>query len=219
MAEDTNKNEALTTGAGAGATTGGSLNTGTANFSKAPETPVTTKPIGTTRLDSSSGSTAGSGDHDEAKSHFNAAVDEAKKAVTALKSEAGTKANAYKDQARERGQGYSQQAKEYGDQARSKASEYAVDGKAKASQALLSLSEMVNDNASSVDETLGAKYGDYARSASRSLRDTADRLDQKSVEELGEDAREYIRENPAVAVGAAALAGFLLARSFSSSRS
>ena len=37
-------------------------------------------------------------------------------------------------------------------------------------------------------------------------------LDQKSVEELGEDAREFVRKSPAAAVGLAALAGFLLAR-------
>ena len=48
--------------------------------------------------------------------------------------------------------------------------------------------------------------------ASRKLQETATRLDQKSVEELGEDARELVRKSPAAAVGLAALAGFLLAR-------
>ena len=37
-------------------------------------------------------------------------------------------------------------------------------------------------------------------------------LDQKSVEQIGEDAREFVRKSPATAVGLAALAGFLLAR-------
>ena len=57
-------------------------------------------------------------------------------------------------------------------------------------------------------------YGDYARTASQKLSETATRLDQKSVEEIGEDAREMIRKSPAAAVGLAALAGFVLARLF-----
>ncbi len=70
------------------------------------------------------------------------------------------------------------------------------------------------DNAPTLDEKLGPKYGDYARSASRSLQETAAKLDSKSVEELGEDAREAVRRNPGKAVGIAAIAGFFLARLF-----
>ena len=47
---------------------------------------------------------------------------------------------------------------------------------------------------------------------SRKLEETAQSLDQKSVEELTEDAREMVRKSPAAAVGLAALAGYLLAR-------
>jgi ElaB/YqjD/DUF883 family membrane-anchored ribosome-binding protein len=71
---------------------------------------------------------------------------------------------------------------------------------------------VVNENAPVIDENLGERYGEYARTASRKLEETARRLDQKSVEELGEDAREFVRKSPAAAVGLAALAGFLLAR-------
>lgn len=163
-------------------------------------------------------STGGSGGQSDLKTHFSAAIEEAKKGVAALKSEAGNRASTYKDQARDRGQDYSQQAKEYSLQAKTKASELAVDGKAKASEALRSLSTLINDNAASVDGSLGAKYGDYARSASQSLVSAADKLDQKSVEELGEDTREYIRTNPGTAVGIAAIAGFLIARTFGGSR-
>ncbi len=155
---------------------------------------------------------------DEAKSHFSAAVAEAKAGAAALKSEAGVRASTYKDQALDRGQNYSQQVKEYSDQAQVKASELAVDGKAKASEALLSLSMLINDNAASVDGSLGAKYGDYARTASRTLRETAEKLDQKSVEDLGEDAREFVRTSPGAAIGIAAFAGYLIARTFGGSR-
>ena len=70
----------------------------------------------------------------------------------------------------------------------------------------------MSDTASTVDERLGAKYGDYARTASKSLQDYSTRLDNRSVEELGEDAREFVRKSPGLAIGMAAVGGFLLAR-------
>lgn len=164
------------------------------------------------------GASGGSTHTEEAKSRFNAALAEAKAGVAALKSEAGTRASSYKDQALTRKDDYSKTAKEYGDQAKVKASELAVEGKAKASEALLALSRIVDDNAAAVDSSLGAKYGDYARTASRSLRDTAEKLEQKSVEQLGDDAREFLRTSPGAAVGIAAFAGFVLARIFGGSR-
>ena len=89
-----------------------------------------------------------------------------------------------------------------------------MQGKSKASEALTGLSRLVNDNAPTIDENVGKQYGDYARTASRKLEETAQALDRKSVEELGEDAREFVRKSPATAVGLAALAGFMLARLF-----
>ena len=71
---------------------------------------------------------------------------------------------------------------------------------------------MVAENAATLDDKFGTRYGDYARSASRSLQETAAKLDNKSVEELGEEARELVRKSPGTAVGIAALAGFFFAR-------
>jgi ElaB/YqjD/DUF883 family membrane-anchored ribosome-binding protein len=143
----------------------------------------------------------------EAKSRFNAALEEARAGAALLG-----------DEARERVGGYGSQAKarssDWVDDAKTKAGELAVQGKAKASDALTGLSRVVGDNAGKVDDNLGAKYGDYARTASQKLQETAETLDRKSVEELGEDARELVRKSPAAAVGLAALAGFLLARLF-----
>ena len=89
-----------------------------------------------------------------------------------------------------------------------------MQSKSKASEALRGASRLVADNAGTVEQNLGAKYGDYVRTASQKLQETADTLDRKSVEDLGEDAREMVRKSPATAVGLAALAGFILARLF-----
>lgn len=143
----------------------------------------------------------------EAKSRFNAALEEAKAGVAALSAEAKDKAAGYTGQAKTKSADLTAEAK-------TKATELAYEGKAKASGALSGLSRIVADNAGTIDEKLGAKYGDYARTASASLDDYSARLDSKSVEELGEDAREMVRKSPAAAVGIAALAGFLIARLF-----
>jgi len=65
-----------------------------------------------------------------------------------------------------------------------------------------------------LDEKVGAKYGDYARSAAQSMQGAATKLDEKSLDELGEEAKQFVRQSPALAVGLAAAAGFMLARMF-----
>jgi len=155
---------------------------------------------------------------DEAKSRFNAALEEARAGAAALGAEARERAGTYRAQAVSRSDDWAGEAKtratELAGEAKTRAAELARDGKGKASEALAGLGKVVGDNAPAIDERLGPRYGDYARTASRSLTDTATRLDQKSVEDLGEDAREFVRKSPAAAVGLAALAGFLLARLF-----
>lgn len=147
----------------------------------------------------------------EAKTRFNAALEEAKAGAAALKTEAADRAAAYRDQAKGKSQDWTAEAK-------TKAGELAVEGKAKASDAIASLGKVVADNAVTIDERLGEKYGDYARKASRSLQETSAKLDAKSVDELGEDAREFVRKSPGTAIGIAAVAGFLLARLFGGRR-
>ena len=44
------------------------------------------------------------------------------------------------------------------------------------------------------------------------MQDVAARLDAKELEELAEDAKEFVRKSPGLAVGLAAVAGFMLAR-------
>jgi ElaB/YqjD/DUF883 family membrane-anchored ribosome-binding protein len=97
-------------------------------------------------------------------------------------------------------------------QAGDKAREYAEEGKARASAGLDSVARMIGDSANTIDEKLGAAYGDYARKAGDAVADFSASLREKEVEELLEDARDLVRRSPAIAIGAAAAAGFVIAR-------
>lgn len=97
-------------------------------------------------------------------------------------------------------------------QAFDKARLYAEDGKSKATSALGQLSGMLTDAASQVDDKLGDQYGQYARIAAERVDGFSSAIDAKSVDELFDDARELVRKSPAVAVGAAAALGFVVAR-------
>ena len=97
-------------------------------------------------------------------------------------------------------------------QAADKARLYAEDGKAKATNALGELSQMLTDAAGQVDEKLGAQYGQYARAAADRVQGFSSALDSKSVDDLVADARVLVQKSPAVAIGAAAAIGFVIAR-------
>lgn len=156
---------------------------------------------------------------EEAKSRFNAALEEAKAGAAALRAEAENRLHSAGDQAKDKGDDLVAEARVYGDKAKAKAGELAVEGKAVACDAIASLGKVVADTAPQIDEKLGEQYGDYARKASRSLTEVSATLDNKSLEELGDDAREFVRKSPGTAVGIAAVVGFLFARLFSGSRS
>ena len=151
------------------------------------------------------------GNTEEAKSRFNAALEEAKAGASALGAEAKQRAEAYQDRARNKGD-------HWVDEAKGKATGMAHEGKVKASEALACLSKFVAEKAGPVDEKLGPGYGDYVRTASKKLEDTATKLDEKSLEELGTDSREFVRANPALSIGIAATVGYLFARIFRSSK-
>ena len=154
----------------------------------------------------------------EAKSRFNAALEEAKAGAAALRAEAENRVHAVGDQAKGKGNDLVAEARTYGDQALAKASDLATEGKNAACDAIASLGKAVADTAPQIDEKLGQEYGDYARRASQSLIEASARLETKSIEEIGEDAREFVRKSPGTAVGIAAVFGFLLARLFRGSR-
>ena len=146
------------------------------------------------------------------KAKFSKAIEEARAGAQALTQEAQAKAGAYKEQLAARSGDWAADAKDLAGQAKDRASELAIEGKAKTSDALASLGKIVADNAGTIDEKLGARYGDYARTAARSMQETAAKIEAKDLNELGEDAKEFVRKSPGVAIGLAAVAGFLVAR-------
>lgn len=159
---------------------------------------------------------------ENAKNHFAKAMEEAKAGAQALAGEAREKfthaTGEWSGEAKSRSEEARAKADAFASDARVKATQYANEGKAKASQAIVGISRMIDDNAGLIDEKVGPRYGDYARTASKSMQDAAAKLDEKSLDELGEDAKEFVRKSPALAVGMAAAAGYLFARMFSRSK-
>jgi ElaB/YqjD/DUF883 family membrane-anchored ribosome-binding protein len=89
-------------------------------------------------------------------------------------------------------------------------------GKDRATEAVGSIGKLIRDSAATIDENVGKQYGDYARGAADAVDGFATKLDAKDVDALAEDARQFVRKSPAVAIGAAAAVGFVLARLFRS---
>jgi ElaB/YqjD/DUF883 family membrane-anchored ribosome-binding protein len=106
----------------------------------------------------------------------------------------------------------SAKATDFKAQAADKARGYAEEGKARASAGLDSVAKMISDSAAQIDEKLGGNYGDYARKAGDAVSGFSASLRDKDVEELIDDARDLVRRSPAIAIGAAAAAGFVIAR-------
>lgn len=152
-----------------------------------------------------------------AKAKFSKAIDEARAGAAALRGEAQAKAGAYREQISAKSEDWAAEAKELAGTAKVRAKDLAVEGKAKASDAIASIGQIVADNAGTIDEKLGAKYGDYARTAARSMQETAAKIEAKDLGEIGEDAKEFVRKSPGLAIGLAAVAGFLLSRLFKGS--
>ncbi len=103
-------------------------------------------------------------------------------------------------------------ASKYQAQATDKIRTLADTGKHKAGGALDQFSTLITDAAGQVDDKLGAQYGDYARQAAGMVSGFSDSIKNKDVEELLEDARGFVRQSPAVAIGVAAALGFVVAR-------
>lgn len=118
-----------------------------------------------------------------------------------IKSEAGKKAASLKEE-----------AATLANQASAKARGAATKGKDKAAEAVGSLAKLLEDSAGTVDSKFGKQYGDYARSAASTVAGLATTLDKKDLDELAASTRDMVKKNPAIAVGAATVLGFVLAR-------
>lgn len=88
----------------------------------------------------------------------------------------------------------------------------AEDGKTRATGALGELSKVLTDAADQVDGKLGGQYGQYARDAADRVQGLSASIDEKSLEELLDMGRDMVRKSPALAIGVAATAGFVVAR-------
>lgn len=88
----------------------------------------------------------------------------------------------------------------------------ADDGKARAGNALDQFAQLLTDAAAQVDEKLGEQYGQYARSAADTVTGFSGQIKDKQIDDLLDDARAFVRNSPAVAIGVAAALGFVAAR-------
>lgn len=104
------------------------------------------------------------------------------------------------------------QADDLAAQAKDAARSGAASAKNMTGDALHGLSKLIADTAETVDSKLGPQYGDYARKAAEAVSGAAKSLDEKDIDQLAEDARNFVRKSPAVAIGAAAVVGFVLMR-------
>ncbi|MDX8357840.1 hypothetical protein [Sphingopyxis terrae] len=147
----------------------------------------------------------------------------ATKAAPAAKAKAAAKDHPIRDQlavtrdtikaeASKKAASIKEDATSFANQASTKAREAATKGKDKAAETVGSLAKMLEDSADTVDSKFGKQYGDYARSAATTVAGLASSLDQKDLDELAGATRDFVKKSPAVAVGAAAVIGFVLAR-------
>jgi ElaB/YqjD/DUF883 family membrane-anchored ribosome-binding protein len=104
------------------------------------------------------------------------------------------------------------EASKFGSQAADRARAFAGEGKERATTALDDVARMFQSAADDVDAKLGADYGKYARTAADSISGFAESLRGKEVDDLIDDASDFVRKSPAIAVGTAAAVGFVLAR-------
>jgi ElaB/YqjD/DUF883 family membrane-anchored ribosome-binding protein len=137
----------------------------------------------------------------------------------AAKKPSATKAAALKDAKAAHSNGteggganWREQAGDFAEQAKATARDAATSAKNTTGEALAGLSKLIADTAETVDSKLGPQYGDYARKAAETVAGAAKSLDEKDVDQLAEDARNFVRKSPAVAIGAAAVVGFVLMR-------
>lgn len=98
------------------------------------------------------------------------------------------------------------------DQAGRTAKSAAGAAKDKTGSAIHGLAKLISDTAGTVDAKLGPQYGDYARQAAESVASAAKTLDSKDIDQLMDEAKDFVRKSPAMAIGAAAVVGFVLMR-------
>jgi ElaB/YqjD/DUF883 family membrane-anchored ribosome-binding protein len=89
-------------------------------------------------------------------------------------------------------------------------------GKDMAADAMSGLADAARQMAGKLEDgkpdSGNARAAEFARKAADSMERFSTKLRDKEVDEIADDARNIVRDNPAIAVGAAAVIGFALAR-------
>lgn len=135
-----------------------------------------------------------------------------KTAATRAAPRANAKPSPLKEKASAATETVKKEAKALKQQAAKRAHEVATQGKDRTTDALDNVAKLIGDAAATVDARVGAQYGDYTRKAAEAVESFATTLKGKDVDDLVKDAGEFVRKSPAVAIGAAAAVGFVLAR-------
>lgn len=142
-----------------------------------------------------------------------AAAEAASEAASGLARDGEDLIREVKSKAQARFEDIRAEAGEFADRAGETIREAAGTGKAKAADALHGIADAVRTLAGKAGESgAGAQASDFARKAADSMDRLSEVLKDKSLDELGNDVRAFVREKPAVAIGAAAVLGFALAR-------
>ena len=102
-------------------------------------------------------------------------------------------------------------------EAGSKARSAAEEGKSKAADTLSSVSRATREAAEKLKGSEVDMLAPYVESAADSIDGFADRMREKSVDDLVDDVRELVRRSPVLVIGIAAVAGFLVSRFLRSS--
>jgi ElaB/YqjD/DUF883 family membrane-anchored ribosome-binding protein len=131
---------------------------------------------------------------------------------SAVREQLGATRDTIKAEASRKAQQLRQEASTLAGTAGNRARDAANRGKDKAVETVGTIAKMLEDSAATVDTKFGKQYGDYARSAASTVAGLATSLDQKELDELAQQTRDFVKKSPAVAVGAAAVIGFVLAR-------
>lgn len=97
-------------------------------------------------------------------------------------------------------------------QATERARSAAEDGKLRATETLDGFARSIHDVAGNLEEQVGPQLAQYAHRAADTLDEFSAALRNKSVDELLDDTRSFVRRSPAIAIGAAVALGFALSR-------
>ena len=98
------------------------------------------------------------------------------------------------------------------DKAAQKLRGLADDGKGQVTATLDGLITVVREISDKLQDGSFGPVGGYAKDAADTLQGWTDGIKNRSVEDLIDDGRELVRKTPAVAVGVAVAAGFVLSR-------